>query len=90
MNFTNLKPILNTLNKVFVSPFYKLSKLAEKKINNCGNTQIYKVGIILIYSVLLAAFFDIIEIALIQLLLGNLIQIWSSITYYFAVSKFSL
>lgn len=52
---------------------------------------IYTFGVVLIWSVFLAAFFDIIEnIALIKLLLGDLQQKWSSIAYYFAISKFSL
>ena len=49
----------------------------------------YKVGTFLIALIFVAAVFDIIEnIALIKLLLGDLEQIWSSIAYYFAVSKF--
>ena len=44
-----------------------------------------------IWSVLLAACFDVIEnIALIKLLLGDLQQQWSSIAYYFAIIKFTL
>jgi len=55
------------------------------------HSKIYILGIILIWCVFLAAFFDIIEnIALIKLLLGDLQQKWSSIAYYFAVSKFAL
>jgi hypothetical protein len=39
----------------------------------------------------LAALSDMIEnVALIKLLLGDLEQKWSSIAYYFAISKFSL
>jgi len=49
----------------------------------------HMVGIVLIYLVFLASFFDIIEnIALLLLLNGNLIQIWSSTAYYFAMLKF--
>ena len=55
------------------------------------HSKTYTFGIILIWGVFLAAFFDIIEnIALIKLLLGDLHQKWSSIAYYFAVSKFTL
>ena len=46
-------------------------------------------GIVLIYLVFLASFFDIIEnIALLLLLSGDLEQIWSSTAYYFAMMKF--
>jgi len=55
------------------------------------DSKIYFIGNILIWSVFLAAFFDIIEnIALINLLLGDLLQKWSSIAYYFAITKFTL
>ena len=47
------------------------------------------IGIVLIYLVFLASFFDIIEnIALLLLLRGDLEQIWSSTAYYFAMMKF--
>ncbi len=53
--------------------------------------RMYQFGILVCYLIFLAAFFDIIEnIALIQLLKGDLLQIWSSIAYYFAVIKFGL
>ena len=55
------------------------------------HSPIYTLGVLLIWAVFLAAFFDIIEnIALIKLLLGDLKQLWSSIAYYFAISKFTL
>ncbi|MFK5959221.1 MAG: hypothetical protein QM495_10195 [Lutibacter sp.] len=55
------------------------------------NSKMYTVGIFLIWSVFLAAFFDSIEnIALIKLLLGDIKQLWSSIAYYFATAKFFL
>lgn len=55
------------------------------------DSKIYFIGILLIYCIFLAAFFDIIEnIALIKLLLGDLKQKWSSIAYYFAIVKFTL
>lgn len=51
----------------------------------------YKVGILLIYGMFLAAIFDGIEnVGLMQLLLGNESQFWVSIAYYFAVTKFIL
>jgi hypothetical protein len=54
-------------------------------------TKMYKIGLVFIGGVFLAAFFDIIEnIALIQLLLGDLQQKWSTIAYYFAILKFGL
>ena len=44
---------------------------------------------IILGSVFLAAFFDVIEnIALLQLIYGNLEQVWSSMAYYFAMMKF--
>ncbi|WP_456420393.1 hypothetical protein [Lutibacter sp.] len=53
--------------------------------------KMYTLGIVLIWCMFLAAFFDIIEnLALIKLLLGNLKQLWSSLSYYFAIVKFSL
>ena len=55
------------------------------------HTKIYTIGVILIWCMFLAALFDMIEnVALIKLLLGDLEQKWSSIAYYFAISKFSL
>jgi len=54
-------------------------------------SNMYKVGHVLMWSVFLAGFFDCIEnVALIQLLLGDLQQKWSTMAYYFAVLKFSL
>ena len=51
----------------------------------------YKVGMMLIYGMFLAAVFDGIEnIGLMQLLLGNEVQYWTSIAYYFALMKFIL
>ena len=55
------------------------------------NSFISKVGVLLIWGVFLAALFDVIEnIALLNLLSGNLSQVWSSIAYYFAILKFAL
>ena len=55
------------------------------------HTKIYTIGVILIWCMFLAALFDMIEnVALIKLLLGDLQQKWSSIAYYFAISKFFL
>ena len=52
-------------------------------------TSFHLFGIAMIYLVFFASFFDVIEnISLILLLRGNLEQVWSSIAYYFAVSKF--
>ncbi len=53
------------------------------------NKFLYKFGVGLIYAVFLAALFDGIEnIGLMQLLLGNETQFWTSIAYYFAIIKF--
>ncbi len=55
------------------------------------HSKLYKIGVMIIWGVFLAAFCDVVEnIALIQLLLGDLQQKWSSIAYYFAVLKFGL
>jgi hypothetical protein len=55
------------------------------------HSKMYAIGIAMIWCVFLAAFFDSIEnVALIQLLRGDLQQKWSSIAYYFAYLKFSL
>jgi len=52
---------------------------------------VYQLGILICWSVFLAAFFDVIEnIALLKLLYGDLQQLWSSIAYYFAMMKFGL
>ena len=53
------------------------------------SSRFHSMGIVLIYLVFLASFFDIIEnIALLLLLSGNLEQIWSSTAFYFAILKF--
>jgi len=53
------------------------------------SSSFHSLGTVLIYLVFLASFFDIIEnIALLFLLNGNLVQIWSSIAFYFAMLKF--
>ena len=60
-------------------------------INNSlwKNKSFHKFGNLLVILIFIAAFFDIIEnIALIKLLLGDLKQILSSVSYYFAVIKF--
>jgi len=55
------------------------------------NFFISKLGVLLIWGIFLAALFDVIEnVALLNLLSGNLNQVWSSIAYYFAVLKFAL
>ena len=55
------------------------------------NSSFHKFGKFLIALIFLAAFFDIVEnIALIRLLTGNLKQVWSSISYYFALMKFAI
>jgi len=50
---------------------------------------IYFLGKVLISVILIAGFMDVIEnISLINLLLGKQIQIWSSLAFYMAFSKF--
>jgi hypothetical protein len=49
----------------------------------------FKVGNLLIWCLFLAAAFDYVEnIALINLVLGDMKQFWVSISFYFALSKF--
>ena len=51
----------------------------------------YKLGKILLRLTILAGFFDVVEnIALMRILLGNLSQLNTSISYYFASAKFIL
>jgi hypothetical protein len=51
----------------------------------------YKLGKLFMKITLLAGLFDIVEnIALIRILLGNLIQLNTSVSYYFASAKFAL
>lgn len=53
--------------------------------------KIYNLGVILIWLLFLAAIFDLIEnYGLIRLLLGDLDQLWVSVSYYFAIMKFLL
>ncbi|MDP3360194.1 MAG: hypothetical protein Q8S41_12695 [Lutibacter sp.] len=53
--------------------------------------KIHTVGVLLIWCIFLAAFFDMVEnVALIKLLLGDLQQKWVSVAFYFAISKFFL
>ena len=55
------------------------------------NHSFYSFGIIILFAQFFAALFDAIEnIGLIQLLLGNITQFWTSIAYYFAIIKFIL
>jgi hypothetical protein len=56
-----------------------------------SNHSFYSFGLIILYLQFVAALFDLIEnIGLIQLLLGNITQFWTSIAYYFATIKFVL
>ncbi len=76
---------LVTYSLVFSLLIHKLNEYLWK------GSKIHIIGTILIWCMFLAAFFDIIEnIALIKLLLGDLQQTWSTISYYFASFKFSL
>ena len=55
------------------------------------NKSFHRFGSFLIALIFIAAFFDVIEnIALIKLLLGSLEQVWSSVAYYSAVTKFGI
>ena len=53
------------------------------------NKSFFKAGNLLIWCLFLAAVFDYVEnIALINLVLGDMKQFWVSISFYFALSKF--
>jgi hypothetical protein len=81
------------LDSLFLIIYASFIALLMHKLNErvWNNIRVYKLGILLIWGVFLAALFDAIEnIALIQLLLGDLQQSWSSIAFYFASMKFVL
>ena len=81
------------LDFLFLLVYSNFIALLIFNINNrlWKNNTFYKFGSLLISLIFLAAFLDIIEnISLIKLLLGDIKQIWSSIAYYAAVTKFSL
>ena len=81
------------LDFLFLIIYASFIALLMHKLNEriWNNTRVYKLGVLLIWGVFLAALFDVIEnIALIQLLLGDLQQLWSSIAFYFASMKFVL
>lgn len=88
--FANLSMTFDFLFLVIYSLFLSLvTHRLNEKVWKKGKT--HQFGIVICYLIFLAAFFDVIEnIALMQLLKGNLQQIWSSIAYYFAVMKFGL
>lgn len=79
------------LDFLFLISYTLLIAILIHKLNEVlwKNSSIYNLGITLIYFLALAAAFDAVEnIGLIQLLLGNIEQKWSSIAFYFAVPKF--
>lgn len=81
------------LDFLFLIVYASFIALLIHKLNErvWKNSKIYKLGVLLILGMYVAAFFDAIEnIALIKLLLGNLQQHWSSIAFYFAIMKFLL
>lgn len=81
------------LDFLFLMVYAVFISLLIHKLNESlwKHSKLYKIGVMIIWGVFLAAVFDIVEnIALIQLLLGDLQQKWSSIAYYFAVLKFGL
>jgi hypothetical protein len=74
---------------VYVSFIILILKWIIKGLNKASFN--YKLGGIFIKLTLLAGLFDIVEnIALIRILLGNLTQLNTSISYYFASAKFAL
>lgn len=76
---------------LFLLMYSSFMALLIFNINNrlWKNNTFHKLGNLLIVLIFMAAFFDMIEnMALIKLLLGDLVQTWSSIAYYFAAIKF--
>ena len=81
------------LDFLFLIIYASFIALLMHKLNEriWNNTRVYKLGVLLIWGVFLAALFDVIEnFALIKLLLGDLQQSCSSIAFYFASMKFVL
>ena len=61
------------------------------KLNKKLNLKTHYLSEILMGAIFLSAFFDVVEnLALLQLIYGNLEQFWSAIAYYFAVLKFTI
>ena len=74
---------------VYVTFIVLLLKLTIQPLNKTSFR--YKLGKLFIKLTLLAGLFDLVEnIALIRILLGNLSQLNTSISYYFASAKFAL
>jgi hypothetical protein len=86
----NLSMAFDFLFLIIYSSFIALliHKLNERLLKN---EAFYSLGKLLIWTPFIAAFFDILEnYALIKLLLGDLQQMWSTMAYYFAITKFGL
>lgn len=81
------------LDYLFMLLYPSLIAVLVHKLNQklWSNHPFYKVGVYIIFAQFFTALFDAIEnIGLIQLLLGNIDQFWTSIAYYFASIKFVL
>ncbi len=81
------------LDFLFLIVYPSLIALFVDKLNRrlWKNHSFYSLGLIILYSQFVAALFDAVEnIGLIQLLLGNITQFWTSVVYYFAAIKFIL
>lgn len=81
------------LDYLFMLLYPALIAVLIHKLNQklWSNHSFYKVGVYTIFAQFFTAIFDAIEnVGLIQLLLGNIDQFWTSLAYYFASIKFVL
>ncbi len=98
LNSWNLKSKISAglslgLDYLFLLLYPSLIALLIHKLNKklWSIHSFYQIGVIIIFAQFFTALFDAIEnIGLIQLLLGNIDQFWTSLAYYFASIKFIL
>ena len=98
LNSWNLKSKISAglslgLDYLFLLLYPSLIAVLIHKLNQklWANHSFYKVGVYIIFAQFFTALFDAIEnVGLIQLLLGNIDQFWTSLAYYFASIKFVL
>lgn len=81
------------LDYLFLLLYPSLIAVLIHKLNRklWSNHSFYNIGVYIIFAQYFTALFDAIEnVGLIQLLLGNINQFWTSLAYYFASIKFVL
>lgn len=81
------------LDYLFMLLYPALIAVLIHKLNQklWGNHSFYNIGVYIIFAQFFTALFDAIEnVGLIQLLLGNIDQFWTSLAFYFASIKFVL